>query len=382
MSPAPAGPSADAGPLVDGTSYAYTARVEDAADNLGAASNAYDITIDTSAPTQTVVISSITDDVAPTTGTVADGGTTNDTAPALAGTLSAILGAGRGAVDLPRRHQDRRRPMSPAPAGPSPTAGPLVDGTSYAYTARVEDAADNLGAASNAYDITIDTSAPTQTVTIDTITDDVAPTTGTVADGGITNDTAPALAGTLSAILGAGEVLSIFRDGVKIGEANVAGTGWTFTDAGPLVDGTSYAYTARVEDAADNLGAASNAYDITIDTSAPTQTVVISTITDDVAPTTGRSPTAAPPTTPPRHWPARCRPFWAPARCCRSSATASRLARPLSPAPTGPLPTPPAPSSTARATFTPPGSRTPPTISGRPATPTTSPSTPALPPRR
>jgi Bacterial Ig-like domain len=108
-------------------------------------------------------------------------------------------------------------------------------------------------------DSNIDTSAPTQTVTIDTITDDVAPTTGTVADGGTTNDTAPALAGTLSAVLLAHEVLSIFRDGVKIGEADVAGTNWTFSDAGLLVDGVSYTYTARVEDAAHNLGSASNA---------------------------------------------------------------------------------------------------------------------------
>jgi VCBS repeat-containing protein len=130
-------------------------------------------------------------------------------------------------------------------------------------------------------DSNIDTSAPTQTVTISSITDDVAPTTGTVADGGTTNDTAPALAGTLSAVLLANEVLSIFRDGVKIGEADVAGTNWTFDDAGPLVDGTSYTYTARVENAANYLGPASNAYDITIDTTAPAAAVAITAITDD-----------------------------------------------------------------------------------------------------
>jgi VCBS repeat-containing protein len=76
-------------------------------------------------------------------------------------------------------------------------------------------------------------------------------------------------------------VLSIFRDGVKIGEADVAGTNWTFSDAGPLVDGVSYTYTARVEDAAHNLGSASNAYDITIDTTAPVAAVDITAITDD-----------------------------------------------------------------------------------------------------
>src|SRR5262245_42464591 len=123
--------------------------------------------------------------------------------------------------------------------------------------------------------------SPTQTVTISSITDDVAPTTGTVADGGTTDDTAPELAGTLSAGLLANEVLSIFRDGVKIGEADVAGTNWTFNDAGPLVDGTSYTYTARVENAANYLGPASNAYDITIDTSNPTAAVDITAIAND-----------------------------------------------------------------------------------------------------
>ena len=130
-------------------------------------------------------------------------------------------------------------------------------------------------------DSNIDLDPPTQTVVISSITDDVAPSIGTVADGGTTNDTAPALAGTLSAILGVGEVLSIFRDGVKIGVADVAGTNWTFSDAGPLVDGTSYTYTARVVDAANNLGPASNAYDITIDTSNPTAAVDITAIADD-----------------------------------------------------------------------------------------------------
>ena len=130
-------------------------------------------------------------------------------------------------------------------------------------------------------DSNIDLDPPTQTVVISSITDDVAPATGTVADGGTTNDTAPALAGTLSAVLLGNEVLSIFRDGIKIGVADVAGTNWTFSDAGPLVDGTSYTYTARVVDAANNLGPASNAYDITIDTSNPTAAVDITAIADD-----------------------------------------------------------------------------------------------------
>ena len=153
-----------------------------------------------------MVISSITDDVAPSIGTVADGGTTNDTAPALAGTLSAILGVGRGAVDLPRRLKIGVADV----AGTNWTfsdAGPLVDGTSYTYTARVVDAANNLGPASNAYDITIDTSNPTAAVDITAIADD----TGTAGDF-TTSDTTLTVSGTHGA-LGAGEKVQVSSDG-------------------------------------------------------------------------------------------------------------------------------------------------------------------------
>ena len=168
----------------------------------------------------------------------------------------------------------------------SPAAQYLNDGT---YTLLLVDASPSGGNltvsehGNNQFtiDSNIDLDPPTQTVVISSITDDVAPATGTVADGGTTNDTAPALAGTLSAVLLGNEVLSIFRDGIKIGKADVVGINWTFSDAGPLVDGTSYTYTARVVDAANNLGPASNAYDITIDTSNPTAAVDITAIADD-----------------------------------------------------------------------------------------------------
>ncbi|MDO6646717.1 Ig-like domain-containing protein, partial [Acinetobacter guillouiae] len=127
---------------------------------------------------------------------------------------------------------------------------------------------------------------PTQSVIISTVTDDVAPGLGNVANGGSTNDTTPLLGGTISAGLNSGERVVILRDGAVVGTATVTGTTWTFADAG-LVDGSTYIYTARVEDAAGNRGAISTNYSISVDSSAPTQTVVISNIVDDVAPQTG-----------------------------------------------------------------------------------------------
>ncbi|MDO6646859.1 Ig-like domain-containing protein, partial [Acinetobacter guillouiae] len=69
----------------------------------------------------------------------------------------------------------------------------------------------------------------------------------------------PEVQGTISATLGSGEVVAIYRDGIKVGTATVSGTTWTYADAG-LASGSTYTYTARVEDAAGNQGSLSNNY--------------------------------------------------------------------------------------------------------------------------
>jgi len=277
---------ADSG-LMTGTTYSYTARVEDLASNQGPLSAPYVVTLDTVSPDQLVTITAVTDDVDPFTGTILSGGVTNDTAPVLSGTLSGSLQAGetvyvyRGGVKI----------------GSATTVGTtwtyadsgLVHGATYSYTGRVEDLAANAGAFSAPYSITIDTSAPTQVVSITSITDDIAPVTGTVPNGGTTNDQAPLVAGSLSAALGAGETVYLYRNGVKLGAAITSGLSWTYADTG-LVNGLSYTYTARVEDLASNASGYSTPYTITIDTGAPNQTVVITLLTDDVAPATGNVP--------------------------------------------------------------------------------------------
>ena len=114
-----------------------------------------------------------------------------------------------------------------------------------------------------------DTTAPTATAIIKNIDDNVAPITGSVAKGGHTNDTTPTLSGTLSEALGSGEVVAVYRDGVKVGTAAVdsTGTGWSFTDTG-VTDG-SHIYTVRAEDTAGNKGTESTPYGIIVDTVAP-----------------------------------------------------------------------------------------------------------------
>ena len=274
---------ADAG-LTDGRTYIYTARVEDAAGNRGAISTNYSISVDTIAPTQTVVISNIVDNVAPQIGNVLDGGVTNDVTPELQGTISTVLGLG----EVVAVYRDGGKVGTATVTNSIWTFADtgLADGVNYVYTARVEDVSGNQGLVSNDYSITVDTSAPTQSVVISTVTDDVAPGLGIVANNGATNDTTPLLGGTISAILNSGEQVVVLRDGAVVGTATVTGTTWTFADAG-LTDGRTYIYTARVEDGAGNRGAISSNYSISVDTSAPTQTTVITTVLDNVAPGLG-----------------------------------------------------------------------------------------------
>ncbi|WP_173202222.1 Ig-like domain-containing protein, partial [Geobacter sp. SVR] len=156
-----------------------------------------------------------------------------------------------------------------------------ADTVKVSYTAgtnKIQDVAGNNAANLVNQTVTNNTSdVPTQTVVITSATDDVAPQTGAVANGGSTNDTAPDLSGTLSAVLHSGEVLAVYRDGVKVGEATVNGTTWTYADTG-LVDGTTYSYTAQVESIAGH-GTVSNTYAIAVDTTPPE--ISVASITSD-----------------------------------------------------------------------------------------------------
>ncbi len=78
-------------------------------------------------------------------------------------------------------------------------------------------AAGNVGSVSNAFDIVLDTSAPTQVATITQVTDDQLAQTGVLTvSGSHTNDQSPLVGGTLSAALAGTEVLDLYRDGVLL----------------------------------------------------------------------------------------------------------------------------------------------------------------------
>ena len=156
---------------------------------------------------------------------------------------------------------------------------------SFGVSARIVDLAGNQGASSAAVQVSVDRAAPATTARVTAVIDDVALYTGTIASGARTNDTAPAVSGTVSAALVAGDAVEVLRNGAPVGLATVSGTTWSFMDAG-LSDAT-WSYTARVVDAAGNRGNAGSAYSIVVDGTAAARALAGAGIIDNVSPTLG-----------------------------------------------------------------------------------------------
>ena len=104
---------------------------------------------------------------------------------------------------------------------------------------------------------------PQAAVAITRAYDNAGSVTGNLAAGAVTDDRTPTLYGTLSATLGSGEVVAVYRDGVRAGQAAVTGTGWSFAETSPLEAG-AHAYAARVE-RGELAGTFSAAFGLTID---------------------------------------------------------------------------------------------------------------------
>ena len=225
--------------------HSLTATATDAAGNISAASAALSVTIDTTAP----VAPSITS-FSPDSGIVGDG-ITNVSAVTLTGTAEAnsTVKVYDGATLLGQRHGQRQRRLELHDRHPGQWRPRL--------TATATDAAGNIGVASAALGVTVDTMSPTAP----TITS-FSPDTGTVGDG-ITNATRPhpdRHGGSQQHGQGLRR-----RHAARQRDRERQGA-WSFT-TGTLVNGT-HTLTATATDAAGNGSAASAALDVTVDTMA------------------------------------------------------------------------------------------------------------------
>ena len=264
-------------PASAGTTYNITARVADAASNLGSPSAVSSFTLDSTAPIQTVSIASVNDNTDPVQGIVAAGGRTNDATPTFSGTISAALGVGETLKLYNGTSFLTNAVVVDTALTWSATPSLTTNGT-YTITARVVDAAGNQGPLSASRSLILDTTSPLQTATISAISDNAGTITGAIPEGGITNDSTPTLTGTLSAALATAEVLRISSNGVLLaGNAVVSGTNWTYTPATPLSSNGVYVFTAQVIDGAGNRGPVSDSRSIVLE--APISTAAQDTLT-------------------------------------------------------------------------------------------------------
>ncbi|MFB0713568.1 BapA/Bap/LapF family large adhesin [Buttiauxella noackiae] len=264
-------------PLGNGN-HVFTVTATDAAGNVSALSTpAFNIVIDTAAPTAPIVIQAF-DDVGPVTGPLVSGQSTNDNKPTLSGTAEAnsTVKIYDNGIFLGTTTATATGTWSFTPTNPLPD---LV----HVFTATSTDAAGNLGAVSGSFTLTIDTGTP-NTPVLTSVVDDVAGGVfnNPLTNGQVTNDARPTLNGTAEA----GSTVAIFDGAIQIGTVTVpAGGNWTFTPTTPLTTGL-HTFTITATDAAGNASTASTGFAITVDTTAPTQPVITS-IVDDIGTITG-----------------------------------------------------------------------------------------------
>jgi hypothetical protein len=139
------------------------------------------------------------------------------------------------------------------------TTSNLAGGT-HSITAKTADAAGNVSAASAALSVTIDTTAPAAPTNLDLAT---ASDTGTSTTDNITSVKTPTFTGKAEA----GSTVSLLDGTTVLGTSVATGGAWTFISP-TLADGV-HSITAKATDVAGNLGTASSALSVTVDTTPP-----------------------------------------------------------------------------------------------------------------
>ena len=269
-------------PGAAGTTYSFTARVASSLGALGPSSPARSLVVDTSAPGISAVITGVVDNVGAIQGPVAPGASTDDSTPTLSGTITASLASGDTVRVFNGSALLGSAVVNNTARTWTYTPGAALAAGSYSFSVAVADAAGNLGALSTARPLTVDTTLPTTTALISTISDDVGLLQGPLAAGARTDDTSPSLSGSLSAALAASESLLIYNGTTLVGAASVSGQSWSFSPTLPATAGTTYSFTARVASSLGALGPSSPARSLVVDTSAPGISAVITGVGDNM----------------------------------------------------------------------------------------------------
>ena len=238
--------------------HAITVTATDATGNTSPVSAAVNFVVDTVAPTAPALIS-VTDDVSPGSGAVTSGATTNDARPQLSGT-----GEPGSTITLYDNGQQIGSVVVGSNGKWSLTPDTNLSEGAHSLTVRATDAAGNIGAASPAFTLTVDTTVPAAPSGF-VLNDATKPQQGEVTNGGSTNDTRPTLSGR-------GEpdsAIVLYDKGTQIGTTRVAADGtWRIPVTTPLTEG-SHSFTVTQTDKAGNTSAISQPLSITVDTTNP-----------------------------------------------------------------------------------------------------------------
>ena len=255
-----------------------------------ASASSYDVNV-------TTITLSVSDDVGTVIGVMSSGTVTDDNKPTFSVKLSAPLLAGeKVAIYIGDTYvADAIADASGTSYSYTPSAA-MAAGT-YAFNARVIDASGTVllgtAAAGAGTQITIASSAPiTTTAAITAVGDNYGLNTTNVSNSQSTDDWTLSLTGTLSAVLNAGEVVSIYNGSTYLGKATVTGTTWSF--ATPSLATGAVNLTAQVENpilGASSFNSSGTATAVTGVPSAVFATnltgIILDAITDDVGTVVG-----------------------------------------------------------------------------------------------
>jgi hypothetical protein len=256
-------------PLNDGP-HNFTVTSEDKAGNVSDPSDIYTVVIDTVPPGKPTV-GGVLDDQGDVTGNLASGDTTDDTKPELSGTAepnSTVIIKDKG-VEIGRAEVDELGNWVFVPGTP------LAEGEHQLTVVNV-DTAGNESQASDAYEVIIDLSGPSKP-SITSVIDDEGAVKGQLSSGDFTDDLKPEISGKAEA----NSVVTLWDNGVKIGQALADGNGdWTLTPDNALASG-GHALHVTATDAAGNTSESSDVFDLNVST-VPATRPSITSVRDDV----------------------------------------------------------------------------------------------------
>ncbi|WP_246020114.1 Ig-like domain-containing protein [Limnobaculum zhutongyuii] len=272
-----------ASPLLPGKNE-FTAEESDPVGNKVGPCKEYIVTLNV-APPAPPVIERVEDNVGnPNDAVVAlqKDEVTNDNTPTIIGTAVAngivTIFSNDVAIGTAKVSADNKWSFTPSPA--------LIDGK-YEIRASVTDTIGRASEKTGPFGFTVDTTAPGKATDL-VVIDNEGDWTGILTSGDITDDSTPTFTGKAEA----NSTVTIYNGNTVVGKADVNGSGdWTFTPSTALIDG-DYKFTITVTDKAGNTGAATDQFDLTIDTSKVTVKIVkllddIGDITGPITPGTG-----------------------------------------------------------------------------------------------